>query len=77
MIQLKIGCIKINVLQDCSCVNIGTSINMQNKSHTENNTYEKPQESIPEPRPERPEERPEQPVRPPVTPPRPGPIGPP
>jgi hypothetical protein len=82
MIRIKIGCIKINLLQDCSSFNIGTVINTQNKSHTQNYTYEQPKQTLPptreeERRGEQPE-RPEAPVRqPPVTPPRPGPVSPP
>jgi hypothetical protein len=88
MINLKIGCIKILYVQDVASVNIGTAINLQNKSHTENYNYETPKESIPtpvEPSPELPGERPEVPMerpgqpgrQPPVPPIRPGPVGPP
>lgn len=88
MINLKIGCIKIIALADCSSLNIGTSINMQNSSNEQNYFFKNPNRPLPERpdfRPEHPEDRPEIPRerpeipeqirQPPINPPAPGPIG--
>jgi hypothetical protein len=85
MINLKIGCIKIIALADCSSFNIGTAINLQNQSNEQNYFYGK-RKPIPtplKPSPEHPERRedrievPEQIGQPVVPPTSPGPISPP